>query len=238
MNKSEFLSALGRELKRHGVSDAADVLVEYEQHFEFKRRDGCTEEEISARLGDPAALAAQFSAPGSKRGPVVLTAVGVGFLWVFASLFFALLFAWAIVMAAFTLACAVCAVCLAAGADIGSLLPDMPYHCAALYAAALAALAVLSAVGTVYYLSFVRALMRSWARFARNVLASARGEAVLPPLPVMPNLPAVTARRLRRAAVVSLAVFAVGFVLGLVVSMLSAGAVEFWHAWHWFGYGV
>ena len=39
-------------------------------------------------------------------------------------------------------------------------------------------------------------------------------------------------------ALVSLAVFAACFVLGAVISMVSAGSIEFWHAWGWFGYGA
>lgn len=110
MTKAEYLSAFGRELKRLGVADAGDVLEEYEQHFEFKGRDGCTEEEISARLGDPAALAAQFAGTGTVSGSGALPAVGLGFMWIFAALFFVLLAAWAVVMAAFAIACAACAV--------------------------------------------------------------------------------------------------------------------------------
>lgn len=159
MTKAEYLSAFGRELKRLGVADAGDVLEEYEQHFEFKGRDGCTEEEeVSARLGDPAALAAQFAGTGTASGSGALTAVGLGFMWIFAALFFVLLAAWAVVMAAFAIACAACAVCLAVGVDAGGIIPDMPYYCALLYALALAALSVLSAVGTVYYALFVRAV--------------------------------------------------------------------------------
>lgn len=238
MTKAEYLSAFGRELKRLGVADAGDVLEEYEQHFEFKGRDGCTEEEISARLGDPAALAAQFAGTGTASGSGALTAVGLGFMWIFAALFFVLLAAWAAVMAAFAIACAACAVCLAVGVDAGGIIPDMPYYCALLYALALAALSVLSAVGTVYYALFVRAVVRAWARFAHNTLASARGGAALPALPVAPSLPAARARRARRVALAALAVFAACFVLGAVVSMLSAGGIQFWHAWHWFGYGA
>lgn len=43
MTKNEYISALGRELKRLGVPDAGDVLEEYEQHFAFKGADGSTE---------------------------------------------------------------------------------------------------------------------------------------------------------------------------------------------------
>lgn len=53
------------------------MLEEYEQHFAFKLADGYSEEEIAARLGSPAELAAQFeAAPQPKRrGSVALTAV-------------------------------------------------------------------------------------------------------------------------------------------------------------------
>lgn len=48
MTKNEYISALGRELKRLGVADAGDVVEEYEQHFAFKSADGCSEEETAA----------------------------------------------------------------------------------------------------------------------------------------------------------------------------------------------
>lgn len=156
MTKNEYISALGRELKRLGVPDAGDVLEEYEQHFAFKGADGRTEEEIAARLGAPAEVAAQFAAPGAASGSA----------------------------------------------------------------------------------AFVRALMRSWARFAHNSVASASGRAVLPPLPAVPRLSAKAGSRARLAARISLAVFAACFVLGAVISMISAGALGFWHVWNWFGYAA
>lgn len=58
MTKNEFMARLTSELQKRNVADAADVVEEYEQHFAFKLADGYAEEEIAARLGDPAALAA------------------------------------------------------------------------------------------------------------------------------------------------------------------------------------
>ena len=232
MTKSEYISTLSRELKRLGVQDSGDVIEEYEQHFEFKCADGCTEEEVAARLGSPAALAAQFAQPGRAQGGG-LAVVGLGFAWVFASLLFALLAAWAVVMAVFTLACAVCAVCLAVGADLGGIIPNMPYLCAVIYAVTFAALAALSAVGTLYYSAFVRQLIRALTRFSHNTMAAARGQAALP---VAPRFAPAKTRELRRIALVSLAIFAAGFVLAAVLSMIFAGSLEFWHAWNWFGY--
>lgn len=68
MKKNEFMTKLADELKKRGVVDADDVAAEYEQHFAFKLADGYSEEEIAAKLGDPAALAVnpQFS-PAAKR---------------------------------------------------------------------------------------------------------------------------------------------------------------------------
>lgn len=69
MNKREFLAQLERELKRNHVPDAGEILNEYAQHFAFKLADGYSEEEIAARLGDPAALAAQFDGPSAPPRP-------------------------------------------------------------------------------------------------------------------------------------------------------------------------
>ena len=56
--------------------------------------------------------------------------------------------------------------------------------------------------------------------------------------PLTPQLELKTKRRLRSVALVSLAVFAVVFILlSYVVCSLSAGSLEFWHVWGWFGYG-
>ena len=100
----------------------------------------------------------------------------------------------------------------------------------------LAALAVLTAVGSIYVAAFIRQLMRGFGRFAHNAMAAAADKPVLPPIPANPRLPVKTRRTLRQLALISLSVFAASFVLGMITSMLSAHAVEFWHAWGWFGY--
>ncbi len=60
MNKNEFLSILTSVLEKNQISDAAEIIEEYEQHFAFKLADGYSEEEIAARLGDPEKLALQY----------------------------------------------------------------------------------------------------------------------------------------------------------------------------------
>lgn len=65
-------------------------------------------------------------------------------------------------------------------------------------------------------------------------LASASGEAALPSLAINPQFSAKARRRLRAAALISLALFAACFLLSYVVCALSAGSFQFWHVWGWF----
>ena len=222
MKKSEFMDRLAQELQKKNIADAEEILQEYEEHFAMKMADGYIEEEIAARLGNPAALAAQFDeagdTPKQKTGSRRLVVAGLSIADVLAALAFA-----------------AAAVCLLGGVSIQGLLPAMPYWCGAILALSLAALAVLFAVGCVYYASFLRQMMRSFGRFQHNALAGASGETGLPPLPISPQFSAKAKRRLRTAALVSLALFAACFVLSYIVCALTAGSLEFWHAWGWFG---
>ncbi len=239
MTKNEFMTRLADELRKRNIADSDDVIEEYEQHFAFKLADGYSEEEIAARLGDPAALAAQFGeadAPKQKSGSKPVVIAGLCLADLFAGLFFALLAGFGIVLAAGALCFAALTVCLLGGLNVYSLIPAMPYWCGAILALSAAALAVLMAVGCAYYAAFLRQLIRSFGRFQHNMLASASGEAVLPSLAINPQFSAKTKRRLRSVALVSLALFAACFVLSYVVCALSAGSFEFWHAWGWFGY--
>lgn len=143
MTKNEFILRLTEALRRQNVADADDVIAEYQQHFAFKLADGYSEEEIAARLGDPAALAAQFAqsgAPEKKSARKPLLAAGLGLADLFAGMFFLLLIAWGVVMAAAALASGTLAVCLVGGLSIGSLIPPIPYWCGAVMGFAFAAL--------------------------------------------------------------------------------------------------
>ena len=247
MTKNEFLTRLADELSKNKVADAADIICEYEQHFAFKMADGFSEEEIAAKLGDPITHAAQFESNATTPSRTlshtpscgcrkITTVIGLCFADLFTGAFFALLMAWEVIMVVFSLVCAVIAVCLFGKFNIYSLIPPMPYWCGAILGLSLAALSVLVAIGSIYFVAFVRQLMRSYGRFHRNTIAAYFGKAVLPPLAIHPQLTPRTNRRLRSIALIALAIFAAFFVLGMIVSMISSGALEFWHAWGWFGY--
>lgn len=237
MTKNEYLNSLETALKKKGIADAEEILSEYQLHFAYKVADGYSEQEISAKLGDPAALAEQFATDvqtraGSGKKAAVVT--GLIFIDLFAGGFYLLLGAWLVVMAGLAAVCAAAAVCLVGGFNIYALIPEMPYWCGAVFALALAALSVLAAVGCVYFAAFMKQLGRAYGRFHRNSIASASQKAVLPALALYPQLPAQKRRRLRAAALLSLSVFAVCLTAAFIVSAASAGAIQFWHEWGWF----
>lgn len=238
MTKSEFIDKLEKELKRNNISDAADIINEYEQHFAFKLADGYSEEEIAARLGSPTALASQFEASAAEKyvGRKALTVIGLCFADLFAGCFFCLLFAWEIIMAAMALCCGVACVCLLGGLNIYGLIPSMPYWCGAIIGLSIGALAVLSAVGGAYFLAFLRQLLHAYGRFHHNALATASGKPALPSIVIHPQFSSKTRRRMRSVVLIASVLFAVFFVLGVIASMLSAGSLEFWHTWGWFGF--
>lgn len=235
MTKNEFLVSFQKELQKRHIPVWEEVLSEYEQHFALKQADGFTEEEIAAKLGAPAELAAQFEAAdeGDKtasRPAAHLIRFGVGAMDVLA--------AWLTVMAAFTAVCAVAGVCLLAGGNIAGLLPAMPRLCAVLGGLMLLALCGLSAVGTVYYAAFLRQLCRAYGRQRSNALAAARNRAGLPSLPLHPQIKKECRLRLRSASVVLVILFVLFLAACVIASAVSAGSLEFWHAWGWFGYGA
>ncbi len=239
MTKNEYLAQLINELKKNDVADADDIVSEYEQHFAFKMADGFSEEEISAKLGNPAALASQFERNTNIEkihGKKAMTIIGLIFTDIFTGAFIAVLFAWEAIMAAFSLACAAVTICLFGGLNIYSLIPPMPYWCGAVFGLSIAALAVLVSTCCIYFAAFMRQLMRSYVRFHHNAIAIASGDAVLPPLAINPQFSARANRRIRTVALLSLAIFGACFVLGMIVSIISSGTLGFWHAWGWFGY--
>lgn len=236
MTKSEFMTRLTMELLARNVADPNDVIEECEQHFDFKLKDGYSEEEIANRLGDPAMIAKQFgesNAPKQsiKNKPLVIAALC--FFTLLAGLLFVLLVAWGFVMIAGGASLAGLSIFLISGIDF-PLLPIMPYWCKAIFAPACMALAVLMAVACVYYAAFLRQLVRCFMRIGQNMLVSASGGAVLPPLPINPQFFGKAKRRLRTIALTALIAFAVFFVLGFVACVFSADSLEFWHTWGWF----
>jgi len=242
MNKTEYISALQKNLKDMSVRDIEDIISEYEAHFDYKLRDGFSEEEIAAKLGDPKELAEQFGIPSDKRNPLKAAAIltGLAFMDVIAWPMFVAIFS-------FTVALASCAVAFFAGGLYWvfrmrfffiqgyELLPHIPFYgVSLLLGLCMLALFALSACGTAYYTSYAKGLTRSFLRIHQNCIALANGRPALPALPVQTRMKPLTRRILRMAIIISLAVSVVLLIAGYIAATISAGSFEFWHIWGWF----
>lgn len=238
MNKKEFIEILTKKLRENNIGDVEEIICEYEEHFNFKLSDGYTEEEIAAVLGNPEEIAAQYTPDNIDKksgGKKMIMISGLALADIFVGAFFALFFAWIIVMGAFAITSAMIGLCYLGGLNIHSLIPPVPYYwCRAVYAVMLLSLAVLSGIGTIYCAFYCRQLMRAYGRFCKNLIASVSGKAALPLFCIHPQFSAKAYRRLRKVALIMLAVFAVTFVLAYILSTVAAGALEFWHVWNWF----
>ena len=236
MTKSEFLAQFSKELNKRGVEEAADIVEEYAQHFAFKAADGHSEEEIAAKLGNPVQLAAQFGRPSEQKngGRKAAVSVGLAFIDLFAGIGFVFMLAFLCVLAAAAAAFAAVGICLIIGNDMFSLIPSMPTAIALLLGTCLIVLCVLSVCGTIWYVCFLRQILRAFGRFQHNLLAFGGGRPTLPSIPMQPRLDARKARCLKRTARISIIIFAVIFIAAVVMSVILAGKIEFWHKWGWF----
>lgn len=237
MTKIEYLELLKKELEQRNISDTDEIVSEYEQHFAFKLADGYSEEEIAAKLGAPATIAAQFTTDEKKqktgtkgRGKKAFLVIWLTFLGIFEA-------ALDIVFAAFgagvfgaAIAFGTAGVCLVGRLNIAGLIPNMPYSGALLFGVSLIALAVLFFVLAVYCFALLKQIVKASVRWRKNVL----NQSALPLLPVSPQFQPKNRRALRTVLLLSLVVFGVTFVIGYGVLALQAGSPEFWHVYGWF----
>jgi len=245
MNKNEYLVKLDNALKSAGVQDRSDIIEEYTEHFDLKIADGYSEEEISARLAAPDELAQQFCDIGvnsselSKSGGIaskIATHVGVIFLDIIVAPIYLMLLTFVLTLAVASLAFFITGIFTALGIQSISgsgiaLIPYMPLICRLLISIAILALGVLSAAGTEYCRMYVMQIGRKYLRWHKNLFS--KKVSVSPPLPLNPWISPKKRRIMRSMVLISLIVFAVSFILGLVSMMISARSVEPWHVWGW-----
>lgn len=236
MNRQTYLSELAGQLKAHGISDIDEIIAEYDEHFSRKAADGFSEEEISAKLGKPKDIAVQFAYsenPAEKKTGKVLISVGLFFADLFTIPFFIMLLAWVVALGAASIAFALSGVSLFIRPLLPTgliYMPAMPYAGGAVFGLMLVALGFLAASGTIYSSGLTIQMTRAYKRWHKNMF----GDMKYPPYSMHPVLEDRLRRRLRTVALIALLVFAASFIIGYILLATGAGALEFWHVWHWF----
>jgi uncharacterized membrane protein len=239
MNKQEYLTKLEKELKSAGVKDTGDIIDEYAAHFDLKTADGYGEEETAAGLGNPEIIAGQFNEinpnHGGKSVQKAVVAAGLVLTGLFAMPFYAFVYTWVLTAGTVAVACVTAGTVMITNIGVAAgvvRIPEMPYGCALLIGAALLALFVLSAVGTEYCRLYSNQLFKKYIRWHKTLWNGVAD--IMPPLPLHPVINPKKRRLMRTLTLISLPVFIVTFVTGLITMMLTAGSLEPWHVWGWF----
>lgn len=236
MTKQEYLNELKSELTKNAVPDADDILLEYEQHFQFKLADGFAEEEIALKLGSPAQIAAQYAGiPGEKKakgGKKFFLVLWLTIIGIFEALLYGAFLYFIVALFVASLVPAALGVELIAGLNYLNILPPMPYGGAIVFGIMLLALSVILVVFAIYCFAYLRQMVRASLRWRKNLM---RGES-LPLLPMSPQFQPKTRRTLRTILLWAVLVFAIAFVAGFAILSIYTHSFGFWHALGWFGY--
>lgn len=89
MTRQVFMQQMGNALARLKADERKDILADFEEHFANGLANGKTEEEVAKELGDPVALAAQYTEGlPEPKAPVTGGGVARGILAGFALILF------------------------------------------------------------------------------------------------------------------------------------------------------
>ena len=66
MTKNEFMCILRANLNNFSTEEVSEILYDYEEHFNIGAANGKSEAEIIEELGDPRAIASQYSSSKSS----------------------------------------------------------------------------------------------------------------------------------------------------------------------------
>lgn len=232
MNKEKYLLELERALKGRKIQDVADILLEYEQHFDCKTAEGYSEEEIANRLEAPEAIASQFALEeqgGNKEGMRWPVYIGIAFAGTFAVMTLIILYGWLIVFGVFSLTVTALAACLIGNINVAGLIPAMPYTGALILGISFMGLGVLSAIGTTYcylYINYWIKLYLCWHRSMLKGKVCSRDTTYLPK--------EAFGQRIKPIAIIAAAIFGVFVIIGMVYMFAYTGFKPFWHELNWF----
>lgn len=114
MNKQSFMYNLDGALARLKPEERKDILADFEEHFANGMASGKSEEEVARELGDPVALAAQYTEGlPEPKPPVKASGVAQGILAAFGLLMFDAIIAIPIIATIFSIWISLWAVVLA-----------------------------------------------------------------------------------------------------------------------------
>ena len=159
----------------------------------------------------------------------IIKYIGIFFSDIIVGAGFILLYAWLLVMILFSMVVFVTAGCLVFNINIGELIPFMPYWCGIIVAIALILLSALFVFGSILYSSILKKLLYSYINIHRSIMGNKTKKTMKKDddKSILRNKMILIYIKL-----VSIG-FILVFILSLIVCMISAGNLAFWHTWNW-----
>ena len=153
--------------------------------------------------------------------------IGLIILDIFAVLFFIFMLAWLVVMISFAISLIIITVCLIGNINLYNIIPNIPYHCKILLSISFLSLAILTITSSLLYTDLINNLKGRYKNYHKNIFLNLSNKYEGKSLFKNKKL-------IKKVAIISLITFIIIFILSIVVCMITANNIAFWHKWNWF----
>ena len=214
MNKIEFLSQLERELKKHNVSDIIEIIDDYREYFDQQISIGQKEENIASYIGEIQSIVDDYVTidKGNHKKWFELVTVSI-----IALPLLILSYGVLIVTAASALSFWAIAIYYLFDVSSFSFMPFIPLVPRFFYIALSLSAAVLMFSFSVRYYGMLNSMTKQY--IVKQTIRI--GDYVIPSI-------------YQRILKISAICFVILFISSFIVSVISAGTIQYWHEWQWF----
>jgi uncharacterized membrane protein len=227
MDKNKFLRTLSAGLMKHGIDDYADIIRDYENHFDSELAKGKTEEEIARELGDIKQIIKEYvqNYDKPKQKPIIILGLTLQDLFLIPLMI--LLYAVFIVLAVGALGFFALGIYLLLGMKSFAFIPQLMLPLNFLYGLSCFTLAGSLFGLSMLYFVYINKAVRASIMWQKSLLSERYGG-------VTDYVPPIDVKNYKKITVYGGIAFLALFIITYVVSALMAGSFQFWHTWHWF----
>ena len=214
MNKSEFLATMEKELKKRNVTDVEDIIEDYREYFDQHIALGQKEEDISSFIGDIKSIIEDYVIVDQRNHKKWFELVTVS---VIALPLLIMSYGFLIVTAASALAFWAIAIYYIFNVSSFSFMPVIPFIPKIFYILSSLSASALMFSFSIRYYGMLNSMTKQY--IVKQTIRI--GDFVIPKI-------------YQNIFKISLISFMILFVVTFIVSVISAGTIQYWHEWQWF----
>jgi len=214
MNKQEFLSNMEKELKKRNVTDVEDIIEDYREYFDQHIALGQKEEDISSFIGNIKSIIEDYVVVDQKNHKKWFELVTVS---VIALPLLILSYGILVVTAGSAVAFWAIAIYYLFDVSSFSFMPLIPLIPKIFYVLLALSVSVLMFSFSVRYYGMLNSMTKQY--IVKQTIRI--GDYLIPPV-------------YRKIFKISVICFIILFITTFIVSVISAGTIQYWHEWQWF----